>query len=1361
MKRYTEISTVRKPLYTGNAPLLVRKVSVFYDSEEKRRIVLCKIQNLSEKTIKSANVLLKFYDKEGHNLGDGLEYEYQDLCVYEGYTFGEKILIKTNIKGVYKAIALVKDVVFDDGSGWKADENAKSGFLKPPTSIAKTLKSNYQLCGYKNRFGNKARFAYEERQGVKICTCGALNGAHRSHCLKCGIDFSELINLDFADLNCEGYYISAENALSKKCDSKRLFRLRAAFEKLGNYKNSKEHISEIDDKLSEIKKRKAKAKKRTIRLSIAATALSIITVLTITIFVPWIRMLVADSYFEDGQYDDALSIYDDIDGFSRSEKSATAVRAIKKLEDNLVEDAIKMLLSAGIPVQIHYDYNFENSTASSGESEAQIAVLSAAAEQNNNFKDALYKSLSDFRFDTPKKTGYSLNEWKFVSQSYDPSDKKGSFNLSLKASWVACDYTVTFEDVTKALDGVTVTFDYNYDGCSQPKDVYVANGEMLSYPQLPVREGYIFVGWYTNSECTEKYGFSGSINDDLTLFAKWIEPSSAYAFDEKQLDPKYYYYETNTSYRQHSVSTRYTSYNQTICRYVLAEEDGEHTIWFRNSSSYSYDAYQLYIYNMTDNTVIKEKTKISSTGYNRVTFNCSAGDVIVIEIYKTSNSYYDYSTAYLCFEGFSGIESSAKAECNYQTEYKYKADENHTQTVTFDKSFVLINVSRRGYAFLGWYNNETKFEAGIWNRTTNITLTPKWAPCDNTITLDANGGVVSQSTIGVKYDAEFTLPIPTRDGYTFEGWYLENEKYENGVWLELNDITLSAKWKANEYVITLNDTALSATVVFDSNYIGANTTQVVLKNGETLSYPLPPTRTGYVFTGWYTDSDCTSRFDFTEKITEDMTLYAGWLDMSMNYVYTENQIDPTDYTSSSNCYSIYTGSTSSNYRNHIYIVANEAGTHKIYWKNSDSYYYYGYYLQIYNLTSGMSLRSSSNTYSTSYQNVSFTCDKGDVIVISFYRYDSYSSTAYFYFEGFNSVTSSAVASLNGFDFVEGSSFSENVTYDADYTLPALTREGYKFLGWYNNGNKVESGVWKYTSNISLTPMWEKLVYYKVELANTTPVYNDVVVTWDYNYSGSTGAQTTLAYGDVLSDLKVPLRSGYVFTGWYTDKNCNNRYGFSGIIEKDMTLYAGWVKKDTEYSYSAVQINPANYSSSSNPYSMSTSYTYSNDQNRIYLVAEEEGTHRICWKNSSSSYYYGYYLQIYNVTQNSVIRSQANTYSTSYSNVSFICSAGDVIEISFYRYDSYYSATAYFYFEGFGELQTSSAVAKETELVDYKYNEGSFSIIEVAYGEGYVLPTLTREGYTFLGWYNGNTKVDSGTWNIASDVTLTPHWQYSL
>jgi uncharacterized repeat protein (TIGR02543 family) len=77
------------------------------------------------------------------------------------------------------------------------------------------------------------------------------------------------------------------------------------------------------------------------------------------------------------------------------------------------------------------------------------------------------------------------------------------------------------------------------------------------------------------------------------------------------------------------------------------------------------------------------------------------------------------------------------------------------------------------------------------------------------------------------------------------------------------------------------------------------------------------------------------------------------------------------------------------------------------------------------------------------------------------------------------------------------------------------------------------------------------------------------------------------------------------------------------------------------------------------------------------------------------------------------------------------------------------------------LQTSSAVAKGSELVDYKYNEGSFSIIEVAYGEGYVLPNLTREGYTFLGWYNGNTKVDSGTWNIASDVTLTPHWQYSL
>lgn len=40
--------------------------------------------------------------------------------------------------------------------------------------------------------------------------------------------------------------------------------------------------------------------------------------------------------------------------------------------------------------------------------------------------------------------------------------------------------------------------------------------------------------------------------------------------------------------------------------------------------------------------------------------------------------------------------------------------------------------------------------------------------------------------------------------------------------------------------------------------------------------PADPTRDGYTFTGWYTDTDCTQLFDWSQGLKKDITLYAGW-----------------------------------------------------------------------------------------------------------------------------------------------------------------------------------------------------------------------------------------------------------------------------------------------------------------------------------------------------------------------------------------------------------------------------------------------------------------------------------------------------
>ena len=66
------------------------------------------------------------------------------------------------------------------------------------------------------------------------------------------------------------------------------------------------------------------------------------------------------------------------------------------------------------------------------------------------------------------------------------------------------------------------------------------------------------------------------------------------------------------------------------------------------------------------------------------------------------------------------------------------------------------------------------------------------------------------------------------------------------------------------------------TITFDSK----GGTDVAAQNqmyGELLELPLPPTREGYRFTGWYTDSACYELWNVQEDTIEiDMTLYAGW-----------------------------------------------------------------------------------------------------------------------------------------------------------------------------------------------------------------------------------------------------------------------------------------------------------------------------------------------------------------------------------------------------------------------------------------------------------------------------------------------------
>lgn len=107
------------------------------------------------------------------------------------------------------------------------------------------------------------------------------------------------------------------------------------------------------------------------------------------------------------------------------------------------------------------------------------------------------------------------------------------------------------------------------------------------------------------------------------------------------------------------------------------------------------------------------------------------------------------------------------------------------------------------------------------------------------------------------------VPEPTKENYTFAGWYNGNEKFDFTT-VPTGDVTLTAKWTANDYYVS-----------FITEHGDAPTSQNVPYN-ETADDPGKLTAEGYTFIGWYTDHTCTTEFDFRTPITGDTKVYAKW-----------------------------------------------------------------------------------------------------------------------------------------------------------------------------------------------------------------------------------------------------------------------------------------------------------------------------------------------------------------------------------------------------------------------------------------------------------------------------------------------------
>lgn len=137
------------------------------------------------------------------------------------------------------------------------------------------------------------------------------------------------------------------------------------------------------------------------------------------------------------------------------------------------------------------------------------------------------------------------------------------------------------------------------------------------------------------------------------------------------------------------------------------------------------------------------------------------------------------------------------------------------------------------------------------------------------IAFETNEGVALDQ-IDFNLDKDVTsLPEPTRQGYIFVGWYID-EGLTNEVdisdFLDKESIILYAKWE-EEYPIY--------TITFDAQ--GGSSDKTINFEKNTIPAYYLPTKEGYVFSGWYGDlDDLSSKYIFDEVLNENITLYAKW-----------------------------------------------------------------------------------------------------------------------------------------------------------------------------------------------------------------------------------------------------------------------------------------------------------------------------------------------------------------------------------------------------------------------------------------------------------------------------------------------------
>ena len=438
----------------------------------------------------------------------------------------------------------------------------------------------------------------------------------------------------------------------------------------------------------------------------------------------------------------------------------------------------------------------------------------------DKFVDARAKVCNDKNFPDAPRTHKLLTQetvqWRLYATS--EADEKIGNNV-LNHVWEADPVTPGTDDVCEIAHNWVVTFDPDNGGDTFTQDVEY-EGKAIKPTPDPEKTGYTFDGWYLD-EAEEPFSFDTTITSDITLKAKWTQNTYTVTFDanggEGTMDDQTFTYDeekalttnaftrtgyTFTGWNTAADGTGEAFADKATVKNLTAEPNGAVTLYAqweaKNDTPYkvkyyiekldgTYDYNDSYEGRGTTDTRI-DATKVHNKSYENFTLDLNHPDTVqfgniagdgslVLKLFYTRNTY-DYTVRHI-----KQLPDGSYDEANAEVE---------TLSGKFE---ALAAVTAKDYGSHYPTNDaDTKQNIKI---EKGLTIDVKYDLDEHTLTFETNGGS-AVNPVTVRHGNAVARPAdPTKDKYTFIGWYADpefTEEYDFATVLEA-DKTIYAKFE--------------------------------------------------------------------------------------------------------------------------------------------------------------------------------------------------------------------------------------------------------------------------------------------------------------------------------------------------------------------------------------------------------------------------------------------------------------------------------------------------------------------------------------------------------------------------------------